>query len=134
MPSGRAMTTARNSAANASSSVAGMRSTINLSAGSPKMKDFPRSPLTALERKNQYCSCTGRSSPNARIVFSISAWSASGLISMSTGSPTTFTAKKTSSDITATTTMLCSSRRMMKTDTDPETAGGRAHSLHPPAG
>ena len=50
-PSGMPSTMAIRSAAIASSKVAGMRCTISCSAGSPKMKDLPRSPCSALTTK-----------------------------------------------------------------------------------
>ena len=50
-PSGMPISTAISSAAIASSKVAGIRCTISCSAGSPKMKDLPRSPWSALTTK-----------------------------------------------------------------------------------
>ena len=56
MPSGMPNTIARMKAANASSSVAGMRCRMSLSAGSPNTNELPRSPRAALARKWKYCS------------------------------------------------------------------------------
>ena len=103
--------TAITSAAKASSRVAGMRCRITVSAGSPKMKERPRSPCRAPRTKWRYCSQIGRSRPSARTAASMSRWSICGLTSSQTGSPITCTPKNTITDMTTTTTAVCIRRR-----------------------
>ena len=80
-------TTAITIAVSASSIVAGMRSRMSCTAGTLETNDLPRSPVKAPARKVQYCRHSGWSSPSAAVARAISAWSACGLIRMSTGLP-----------------------------------------------
>ena len=73
IPRGIPKTTAIRSETKASSIVAGIRWTINFSAGSPKINERQRSPWNAFKTKYQYCSETGLSRPRLRITRSISA-------------------------------------------------------------
>ncbi|MNQ84099.1 hypothetical protein D3C85_992190 [compost metagenome] len=114
-PSGMPRTMASRMAVMASSMVAGMRSKISFSAGVPCANDVPRLPCKAFCRKIQYCSQSGLSSPSAAMVRLMSSWSACGLMRISTGLPIAKTPRKTSSDMTRSTTTLCIRRRMMKT-------------------
>ena len=84
-----------------------------VSAGSPKMKERPRSPCSAPLRKKRYCSQIGRSRPSARTAASMSFWSICGLTSSQIGSPTMLTPKKTITDMRATSIAVCISRRRM---------------------
>ena len=106
IPKGIAIIKDINNENKASSNVAGILWIINFRAGSPKINELPKSPLNAFTKKYQYCSVTGLSSPSSRITLSTSAWSASGLISISTGSPTRFTPPKTKRDIINKTSIL----------------------------
>ena len=69
-PSGMPSTTAMSIAAMASSSVAGIRSRINRSAGVLWTKELPRSPRNAPARNARYCVHIGRSRPSAAIARS----------------------------------------------------------------
>jgi len=109
-PRGIPSSTAISIAAIASSSVAGMRSRIRPIAGTLKANDLPRSPAAACLMKMKYCSRRGRSRPRAAAARAISFWSDCGLTRMSIGLPTAYTPANTSSDITASTAKLCSTR------------------------
>ena len=69
-PSGIPSVIAISIAANASSSVAGMRSRIRLSAEVLCTKDLPRSPCRAPQRNVAYCAHIGLSRPSAAIARS----------------------------------------------------------------
>lgn len=60
-----------------------------------------------------YCCHTGRSSPERAIMASRAAWLASGLTSSSIGSPTAYTAKKTTTETASSTNRLCINLRKM---------------------
>lgn len=112
-PSGMPMTQVSPMATTTSSKVAGMRCTISSMAGMPWTKDTPRSPCSARHRKPVYCCHTGRSSPRRAIMASRAAWLASGLTSSSIGSPTAYTAKKTTTETASSTNRLCINLRKM---------------------
>ncbi len=114
-PRGTPSVTAITIARNASSSVAGIRSMITSIAGRPNTKLVPSSPVTAPLRNTQYCSTSGLSRPRAAAARARSTSSATGLTRMSTGLPMTKSPKKTSSEVTNSTSSVCSRRRRMKT-------------------
>ncbi len=113
-PSGMPITQVRPMATITSSKVAGMRCTINSMAGMPCTNDVPRSPCSARHRNPVYCCHTGRSRPRRAIIASRAAWLASGLTSSSIGSPTAYTAKKTTTETASSTNRLWISLRRMK--------------------
>ena len=69
-PSGIPMITAISIAANASSSVAGIRSRISEIAGVAWTNDLPKSPCSAPLKNVQYCSGSGLSRPSAAMARS----------------------------------------------------------------
>jgi len=113
-PSGTPISTDSTSAVTASSSVAGRRCAISVSAGVEYAKERPRSPATAFCRNRPYCTHMGLSRPKAATVAARSACVASGLIRMSTGLPMAYMPTNTSSDMTSRTNTLCSTRRTTK--------------------
>ena len=86
-PSGSPSTIAMTIALSASSTVAGMRCRMSSTAGTFDVNERPSSPANALARKFQYCTGSGLSRPSAAVARAISAWSACGLMRMSTGLP-----------------------------------------------
>src|ERR1043166_7255610 len=113
-PSGIPSSTAISMAVSASSKVAGMRSNMSWIAGTLWVNERPRSPERAWRTNSAYCFHSGWSSPSAAVTRAISAWSACGLIRISTGLPIMYTPTKISSDITASAIALCSRRRIRK--------------------